>query len=114
MTKAMSADRRQPGPPAGAVDDARDGAGVDSAERRIAGEDDTRGWRGRSTVAQIRGDRLADIHSQRKPVIAQGLSPHPNLPNTPVDVRQLQGGDLTGAQTQTAQQIENREIAKPA
>ena len=58
---------------------------------------------GRAGVAQVAGDRLADICGQRQPVTAGALADDSDLPGPPVEIVQAQGGDLAGAQPQPHQ-----------
>ena len=54
--------------------------------------------RTRATAAQVRGDRLADIHGQRQLVDAAALAVDRELPGPPVHVIQPQRRDLVGPQ----------------
>ncbi len=62
-------------------------------------------------TAKIGHDRLADIGRQRQHVVSAALSVNNKLPAPPVDILELDGGDLPGAQPQPRQQQQDRKVA---
>jgi hypothetical protein len=64
----------------------------------------------RAALGQPAGHRLADVGGQRQAVAAAALAADGDLTLAPVDVAQLQAGDLPGAQAQPGQQHDDRVI----
>jgi hypothetical protein len=101
----------QPGPPASPAHDLADrrrrqppvgGAGRAEHCHRIAA---------RPARHQIGGDRLADLGGQRQPFEPAPLAADRHLAPLPVDVGQLQGGDLGAAQAKPRQHEQDRVVA---
>ena len=64
-------------------------------------------------MGEVGDEGLADIDGQRETFDAAALAVHHELAGPPVDVVELQPGDLGGPQTETGQQDQHGVVTKP-
>ena len=76
------------------ADHVADRARVQAPQGREAGQEDLAGLGVRPPVAQVGGQGLAHLAQQRQTVLAAALAPDAQLAGPPLDVIQLQAGDL--------------------
>ena len=96
MPQRMHRDGPEPGPLTGRPDHLPDRASTSRQrpERRAHGQEHMQVAAHWATLAQIVDQRLANIGRERQPLVAVTLAAHDQLAGTPVDVRQLELGDL--------------------
>ena len=68
------------------------------------------GFGGGTGTAQIGRDGAPDIDRQGQAFVPVPFAPHDDLASAPVDVIQFQGGDLAGAQAQSDEHGQDREV----
>jgi len=64
--------------------------------------------------AQVEGQRLSHVGEQWQAVVEPALSVHDDLAGLPAEVIELQCEDLAGAQSESCQEQQDREVAAPA
>jgi len=67
----------------------------------------------RSAPTQVVGDGLTHIARQREPLQAKPFAANQHITGSPVEVVQLQPGQLPGAQPKPSQHGQDREVSDP-
>lgn len=77
-----------------ALDDVTDEVCADRSARSPTGQEQRAGVVGTPGAAQVGGQRLADLRRQRQSILTARLAADNEFAGPPVDVAQLQTGDL--------------------
>jgi hypothetical protein len=107
----MTPDRRNARPFARAHHNVANRPARDPGQRRALGQEHRPTEPTRPTVAQIVHQRLANIVRQRQHVLPGALPADHDLRRPPVDIIELQPGDLASTQPQPGQQQHDRVVA---
>ena len=110
MAQPVLTDHRQPGPTAGPLHHVTDQVSADRAACGPAGQEQVP-IRARPTRSgQVAGQRPPDVIGQRHPVLPVCLAADHQLTGPPVDIAQLQPGDLDRPEPEPDQQRQDREV----
>ena len=83
----------------------------DPRQRRVRVQEHRSAEPARAAVTQVVGQRLTSIRCQRQPIDPGTLAANHQLARPPVDVLEVQPGDLAAAQPQPRQQQHDRVVA---
>jgi hypothetical protein len=101
VSQPMRCDTLYPGATAGVAHDRPHSRGFEGTDRRVHRQEHARlAWTGAAAV-EMRNQRLTDFGGQRKPVAAMAFAVDVNLRSRPVQVTELEAGDLDGSQSQS-------------